>query len=192
MKDTEGRALLRDSGALLEGHFLLSSGRHSNVYIEKFRILEQPWITERLAAEIATRFRSEGVDLVAGSLTGGILVAHEVARALGCRFVFPERISGRMVLRRGFRIEPGTRLLVVEDVLTTGTSVNEVINLLREMKGEVVGVACLVQRGEPHLDVPLFTVIKVSLETYSADDCPLCARGIPLEERGSRRREVPS
>jgi orotate phosphoribosyltransferase len=186
MNDAEGQALLRDSGALLEGHFLLSSGLHSNAYVEKFRILENPRLTERLAAEIAAKFRDKKVDLVAGALTGGVLVAHEVARALGCRFLFPERISGRMELRRGFRIDPGARVLVAEDVLTTGTSTKEVISLLREKQGDVMGAACLVQRGEPDLDVPLFAVMRLTLETYSADHCPLCIGGIPLEKRGSR------
>lgn len=188
MNGEEGRALLRDSGALLEGHFLLSSGLHSNAYIEKFRILEQPWLTEKLTAEIVAEFRNEKVDLVAGLLTGGVLVAHEVAKGLRCSFIFPERVSGAMELRRGFRVESGARVLVVEDVLTTGTSVKEVINLLRELGGEVIGVACLVQRGEPHLNVPLFAVIKLPLETYPANDCPLCAREIPLEKRGSRQQ----
>jgi orotate phosphoribosyltransferase len=190
MNDAEGRALLRDSGALLEGHFLLSSGLHSNAYVEKFRILENPRLTERLAAEIAAEFRDKKVDLVAGALTGGILVAHEAARALGCRFLFPERISGHMELRRGFRVDPGARLLVVEDVLTTGTSIKEVINLLHEKQGDVVGAACLVQRGEPDLDIPLFAVIRLILETYPADRCPLCTRGIPLEKRGSRQHKL--
>lgn len=192
MNDAEGQALLWDSGALLEGHFLLSSGLHSNAYVEKFRILENPRLTERLAVEIASKFRDKKVDLVAGALTGGVLVAHEVARALGCRFVFPERISGHMELRRGFRIRPGAQVLVVEDVLTTGTSIKEVISLLRENKGDVVGAACLVQRGEPDLDIPLFAVIKLTLETYPADRCPLCARGTPIEKRGSRENQIPT
>ncbi len=191
MNDTEGRALLRDSGALLEGHFLLSSGRHSDMYIEKFRILEQPQLTERLAREIAERFRDEKVDIVAGPLTGGVLVAHEVAKALGCRFLFPERISGRMELRRGFRVEPDARVLAVEDVLTTGASVQELMTMLREMSAHIVGAACLIQRGEPRFEVPLFAVIKLLLKTYMPDDCPLCARGIPLEKRGSRQLERP-
>jgi orotate phosphoribosyltransferase len=191
MNDAEGQKLLRDSGALLEGHFLLSSGRHSDVYIEKFRILEHPQLTELLALEIAERFRDEKIDIVAGPLTGGVLVAHEVAKALECRFLFPERISGRMELRRGFRVEVGTRALVVEDVLTTGTSVQELMALLQEMGAQIVGVACLVQRGKPRFEVSLFAVIKLPLKTYLPDECPLCARGIPLEKRGSREMEKP-
>jgi orotate phosphoribosyltransferase len=191
MNDAEGQKLLRDSGALLEGHFLLSSGRHSDVYIEKFRILEKPQLTELLALEIAEKFRDEKIDIVAGPLTGGVLVAHEVAKVLGCRFLFPERISGRMELRRGFRVEVGARVLVVEDVLTTGTSVQELMSLMQDMGAQIVGLACLVQRGKPKFEAPLFAVIKLPLKTYLPDECPLCARGIPLEKRGSREMEKP-
>jgi orotate phosphoribosyltransferase len=191
MNDTEAHALLRDCGALLEGHFLLSSGRHSGKYIEKFRILEQPRLTERLAGEMAARFKDERVTLVAGLSTGGALIAHEVAKALQCRFLFAERVSGQLTLRRGFRIERGVRVLVVEDVLTTGASVQELIKLLCDEGGQVIGLACLVQRGEPHFDLPFFALMKLPLETYSADSCPLCTRGIPLETRGSRLHETP-
>ncbi len=192
MNDAEAHTLLRDCGALLEGHFLLSSGRHSGKYIEKFRILEQPRLTERLAQEMAAGFKDESVALVAGLSTGGALIAHEVAKALQCCFLFAERVSGQLMLRRGFRIDRGARVLVVEDVLTTGASVQELINLLRDEGGQVVGVACLVQRGEPHLDIPFFALMRLPLETYPPDDCPLCARGIPLEARGSRFQETPS
>ncbi|MFH1009857.1 MAG: orotate phosphoribosyltransferase [bacterium] len=192
MNDAEGQALLRNCGALLEGHFLLSSGRHSDAYIEKFRILEQPSLTERLAGEIAQRFRDEKVDIVAGPLTGGVLVAHEVAKALRCHFLFPERVSGKMVLRRGFHVEPGMRVLLVEDVLTTGASIQELMTMLRETGAHIVGAACLVQRGKPRLEIPLFAVIKLFLKSYLPDDCPLCARGVPLEKRGSRQLEKPA
>ena len=185
MNDMEGQALLQASGALLEGHFLLSSGRHSAQYIEKFRILEQPWLSERFAREISDKFHGAGVNLVAGLLTGGILVAHEVAKILQCRFVFPERVSGALEFRRGFHVNSSAKVLVVEDVLTTGGSVAELITLLQTMKAQISGVACLVQRGEPELDIPLFSVVKLPLKTYSADKCPLCASGIQLEKRGS-------
>ncbi len=185
MNDMEGQALLQASGALLEGHFLLSSGRHSDKYIEKFRILEQPWLTERFAREIAGKFHGEGINLVAGLLNGGVLVAHEVAKILQCRFVFPERVSGSLEFRRGFHVKLGAKVLVVEDVLTTGGSVKELIKLLQGLGAQISGVACLVQRGEPELNIPLFSVVKLPLKTYSADNCPLCASGIQLEKRGS-------
>jgi orotate phosphoribosyltransferase len=185
MNDIEGQALLQASGALLEGHFLLSSGRHSALYIEKFRILEQPWLSERFAREIAGKFHDAGINLVAGLLTGGILVAHEVAKLLQCRVVFPERISGTLEFRRGFHVNSNAKVLVVEDVLTTGGSVAELITLLQGLGAQISGVACLVQRGEPDLDSPLFSVVKLPLKTYSASNCPLCASGIELEKRGS-------
>jgi orotate phosphoribosyltransferase len=192
MNDSEAQMLLRDCGALLEGHFLLSSGRHSGKYIEKFRILEQPQLTERLAQEMAARFKNESIALVAGLSTGGALIAHEVAKALGCRFLFAERVSGQLTLRRGFHVERGARILVVEDVLTTGASIQELLLLVRQEGGQVIGVACLVQRGEPHLDVPFSALMNLPLESYPPDNCPLCSRGIPLETRGSRHQEITS
>jgi orotate phosphoribosyltransferase len=178
--------LLRSCGAFLEGHFLLSSGLHSNVYVEKFRLLEHPEITARFANEISTRFRGSRVEIVVGPLTGGVLVAHEVAKQLGVPLAFPERLNGRTEWRRGFNIRPGQRVLVCEDVITTGKSVNEVIEAVTREGGEIVGIGALIQRGPSQIVPTPFAVVHLNLNTFPPESCPLCAENIPLEKRGSR------
>ena len=173
----EVEALLRESGALLEGHFLLASGRHSGRYIEKFRVLEQPRITSRLCGELARRFANEGVKCVAGPVTGGILLAFEVARHLGCRAVYAERGENGQgfVLRRGFQIAPGERVLVVEDIVTTGGSVQQVIDTVRNAGGDVVGLGLLVDRsgGGATFDVPrVEALLRLDIESYTPDAVP--------------------
>jgi len=174
---TEVEALLRESGALLEGHFLLASGRHSGQYIEKFRVLEQPGITSRLCGEIARRFADAGVQCVAGPVTGGILLAFEVARHIGCRAVYAERGDNGQgfVLRRGFRIAPGEKVLVMEDIVTTGGSVQQVIDTIRAAGGEVVGLGLLVDRsgGQANFDVPrVEALLKLDIESYAPEEVP--------------------
>jgi len=178
----EAEAILRRTGALLDGHFQLASGRHSPVYVEKFRILERPLETERLCHLIVERFREERPTLVAGPTTGGIIISYEVARQLGVRGIFAESEDGRRRFRRGFRLERGERALVVDDVLTTGGSVREVLMAVREAGGMAVGVAVLVDRsgGRLHFGVPLFACLTLALPTYEASQCPLCAREVPL------------
>ena len=178
--------LLRSCGAFLEGHFLLSSGLHSGVYVEKFRLLEHPEHTATFAAVIADHFRDASLELAVGPLTGGVLVAHEVAKKLHLPIAFPERIEGKMEWRRGFAIKPGQRVLVCEDVITTCKSVNEVIDAVHREGGIVVGIGALIQRGESHLKHEPFAVVKLNLETYPPDSCPLCAKNVALEKRGSR------
>lgn len=180
-------ALLRSCGAFLEGHFLLSSGRHSDVYVEKFRLLEQPHLTAQIARLIAEHFRDARAELVVGPLTGGVLVAHEVAKTLGLPIAFPERIENTMEWRRGFQIKPSQRVLVCEDVITTGKSVGEVVNAVTHEGATVVGIGCLIQRGDVDLTPAPFPVVKLALETFAPSDCPLCAQGLPLEKRGSRK-----
>lgn len=179
-------SLLRGCGAFLEGHFLLSSGRHSNVYVEKFRLLEQPRLTEQFGRVIADHFRISNPDLVVGPLTGGVLVAHEVGKDLGCRIAFPERIDGRMEWRRGFAIQPGQRVLICEDVITTGLSVGEVKQAVEREGGSVIGIGTLIQRGEIDLTPTPFAVVKLALDSFTPVECPLCKQGIPLTKRGSR------
>ena len=178
--------ILRSCGAFLEGHFLLSSGRHSGVYVEKFRLLEHPEITAQFATKIADHFRDAPLDLVVGPLTGGILVAHEVAKYLNLPIAFPERVDGTMQWRRGFSIRPGQRVLVCEDVITTGKSVSEVVEAVHREQGIVVGIGTLIQRGDAELKHEPFAVVRLNLETYAPDACPLCAKQVPLEKRGSR------
>jgi len=178
--------LLRECGAFLEGHFLLSSGRHSDVYVEKFRLLEQPELTEQFAHAIANHFRIASPDLIVGPLTGGVLVAHEVGKDMGVPIAFPERVNGKMEWKRGFEIQTGQRVLIVEDVITTGLSVGEVKEAVEREGGLVVGIGALIQRGETHLSPTPFPVVKLSLESHAPEDCPQCAAGVALTKRGSR------
>jgi len=182
----EAEDIFRTTGAIMEGHFLLTSGLHSPVYWEKFRVLQYPQHTERLCQSIAQAFRDQGVQLVAGPTTGGVLLAYEVARQLGVRSIYAERHGGGRVFRRGFSISPGERTLVVDDVLTTGGSIHEVANEVRRRGGEVIGIGVLVDRsqGETDFGVPLFSCYKAMAPGYEAGDCPLCAEGIPLVEPG--------
>jgi orotate phosphoribosyltransferase len=176
------------SGAVLRGHFLLASGRHSPVYWEKARVLQYPAYTEKLCAMIAGHFRKEKIDLVAGPTTPGIILAYETARQLGVRGVFAEKVeSGGREFRRGFTIKPGERVLVVDDVLTTGGSVRDVIEAVRKLGGVVVGVGVLVDRtaGKVDFGVPCYACHHADEVSYPPEECPLCAEGIPLETPGS-------
>lgn len=176
-------ALLRSTGALLQGHFLLTSGRHSGTYIEKFRIMEDPQATAALCGMIADHFRSAGVQLVVGPAMGGVILAYETARQLGVRAIFAEKdASGRLVFERGFSVQPNQPVLVVDDVLTTGGSVQRVLELLQESKARVVGVGLLVDRTDGAVDfgVPFYACHTMRIESYPAAECPLCRQGLPL------------
>jgi orotate phosphoribosyltransferase len=177
--------LLRDAGALLQGHFQLSSGKHSPMYIEKFRLLERPPQTDALCRMIVDWARGLAPDLVAGPTTGGIIISYEVARHLGLRGIFAEKSEdggpGRSFLR-GFQIRRGERVLVVDDVLTTGGSVRDVLDAVRRLGGEVIGVAVLVDRSAGKVDfgAPFFACLELDLPAYPPDRCPLCREGVPL------------
>lgn len=177
MDDAAIEAILQESGALLEGHFLLTSGRHSNRYIEKFRLLEQPQLTSRLCAEIARRFADDGIECVIGPVTGGIILAFEVARHLGCRAFYAERAKdgNGFELRRGFTMRPGEKVLVVEDIVTTGGSVRQVVETVREAGAEVVGVALLVDRSGGNADFGAERVeplLRMNIQSWPADAVP--------------------
>jgi len=177
------------TGALLHGHFILTSGRHSDQYMQCARVLQYPDCTEQLAKIIARQYVDDGIDLVVAPAMGGIIVAYETARQLGVKSVFCERQDGRMTLRRGFSIEPKQRVLVVEDVITTGGSVREVMDVVRECKAEVAGVGVLVDRSGGQLDFGVKTVAVLTTEiaSYPAEECPLCREGrIPAVKPGSR------
>jgi orotate phosphoribosyltransferase len=181
---------LRASGALKEGHFLLSSGRHSDRYVEKFDLLRQPEATSQVCTLIADRFRDRGVDVVAGPTTGGVILAFEVARQLGVTAAYAERASGSGTareFRRGTRFAQGARILVVDDILTTGGSVRETLQALNRQPVEVVGVAVLVDRSSEGIDlgVPLHSLATMDIATWEPETCPLCARGIPLTRPGT-------
>ena len=179
------------AGAFLTGHFVYTSGRHGADYLEKFRILEDPKATTELASMIAERFRPLGPELVAGPTTGGIILAYEVARQLGVDAVYVERGErGRRVLRRGFEISPGSRVLVVDDVVTTGGSVAETHACVSNAGGAVIGIGVLADRtaGRAATEVPFFACLTLDFPSYAPDACPLCASGIPIAPpRGSEK-----
>jgi orotate phosphoribosyltransferase len=177
LSSSEVEKLFVESGALLEGHFLLASGRHSARYIEKFRVLEQPRVTSLLCGEIARRFSAEGVQCVIGPVTGGIILAFDVARQLGCRAVYAERSEDGQgfALRRGFQIARDERVLVVEDIVTTGGSALKVVDLVREQGGEVVGVGLLCDRSGGNVDfgVPrVEALMQLTIESYAPGEVP--------------------
>lgn len=180
-------AILKEAGAFSEGHFLLTSGLHSPVYWEKFRILEQPHNTERMCRMIVDHFRSCDCRLVVGPTTGGVIVAYEVARQLGVRSIFAEREGTGRVFRRGFRIFPGERVLVVDDVLTTVGSVRDVLAEVKRLGGQPVGLGVLIDRSQGNLEfgVPLFSCLRTRVPTYKPEECPLCREGKPLTKPGS-------
>lgn len=173
---------------MLDGHFVLSSGLHSAVYVEKFRLIERPDVTVPLCARIADRYRDERVAAVAGPTTGGAILAWEVARQLEVRCLIAERAEGGgREFRRGFSLAPGERVLVVDDVLTTGGSVRETVAALHDRAAEVVAGAVLVDRsdGEAQAGAPLWAVLSLPVPAYAPVDCPACARGEALTKRGS-------
>lgn len=174
--------LLREAGALLEGHFQLASGKHSPLYIEKFRLLELPPQTEALCEVIAEWARGLRPQVVAGPTTGGIIISYETARLLSLRSIFAEKVEGGRAFERGFTIGDAERVLVVDDVLTTGGSVRDVLEAVRRTGGNPVGVAVLVDRsaGRADFGVPLFSCLALDLPTFEPDACPLCAEGVEL------------
>jgi orotate phosphoribosyltransferase len=180
--------IFRETGVMREGHFLLTSGRHSNRYMQCAKLFEHPGYSELLCGELAGRFSDFNVDLVVGPAVGGIIISYEVARALGVRTIFAERENGAMTLRRGFTVAPGSRVLVVEDVITTGGSVKEVADLMTSMGAIVVGIGVIVDRsaGKAELGYPVEAILSMEVESFSAEDCPLCKEGLPFVKPGSR------
>ncbi len=179
----------REAGAFREGHFLLSSGRHSSFYLEKFQVLQWPARTAALCADIAEWARSRAPRTIAGPTTGGIILAHEVGRQLELRAVYAERIESgpRREFRRHFALASGERVLVVDDIMTTGGSVQETIDAVRSAGAAVVGAAVLVDRsgGTARLAVPLHALWTLDIPTYAPGDCPQCAKGVPLAKPGT-------
>jgi orotate phosphoribosyltransferase len=180
--------LMAELGALHRGHFLLSSGLHSDAYFQCARILQFPDLARELGAAIAAGFQTETYDVVVSPALGGILIGHEVARALGRRFIFTERQDGVMTLRRGFHLEQGDKVLVVEDVVTRGTSVREVCRAVESAGGIVTGVGAIIDRTDAAADLPLplQALARVEVQTWDPGACPLCRQGIPVVKPGSR------
>ncbi|MCK4863663.1 MAG: orotate phosphoribosyltransferase [Dehalococcoidales bacterium] len=180
--------MFEKSGAVLKGHFRLASGLHSPVYWEKFQVLQFPEYTEQLCRMISDHFRERDIQVVAGPTTGGIILAYEVARQLGVRGIFAEKEeSGGRVFRRGFKIDPGERVLIVDDVFTRGGSIRDTIDAVNDLKGNIVGIGVLVDRSTEKIDfsIPFFSCHRTEVVTYPPEKCPLCAEGIPLVKPGS-------
>jgi orotate phosphoribosyltransferase len=184
MNPEEARELFERSGAMLTGHFRLTSGRHSDVYFQKARVLERPVVAMAFAREIASWFPR--IDVVVSPAIGAVVLGFAVALEAGARSIFAEREEGRMRLRRGFWLDPGERTLVVEDVITTGGSAGEVFGLVREAGAEPLGVAALIDRSAAPLDFRMKAVLEVEASSWQPDECPLCKGGVPVSSPGSR------
>lgn len=180
--------ILERNGVLQTGHFLLTSGRHSGKYMQCAKIFQNPDISAEISKDLAERYDDYDIDIVIGPALGGIILAYEVARQLEVRALFAERENGVMTLRRGFEIKPGSRVLVVEDVITTGGSVKEVIDVVRSVGGEVVGVASVIDRsgGRAIFDVPFKSALKIDIETFTPGECPMCKAGSEPVKTGGR------
>ena len=180
--------LFKETGAFLSGHFELTSGRHSDSYFQCALLLQNPEHSETLCKKLAEKFRGKGATVVIGPAVGGIIVSFEVARQLGVRSLYAERENGVLRLRRNFAIKKGEKVLVVEDVVTTGGSTQEVIQLVRSEGGETIGVGALVDRsgGEAHYDVPFEPLLTLKVKSFSKEECPLCKEKIPFTKPGSR------
>jgi orotate phosphoribosyltransferase len=178
----------RRVGGLLEGHFRLTSGLHSAGYLQSALVLQHPREAETCGTALADKLRGLGAQVVLSPALGGIVIGQEVGRALGIRAMFAERLDGRLVLRRGFVLEPGEKVLVVEDVVTTGSSTRETIDVARQAGAVVVGAAAIIDRsgGQQQIDVPFHSLAAVSLPTHEPESCPLCLAGQPVVKPGSR------
>ena len=188
MTEQEILAVFEKTGVMQKGHFLLTSGRHSGTYMQCARLFEYPQYSETLCGELAKRFKGEAIDLVIGPALGGIIMSYEVSRALGVRNIFAERLDGVMTLRRGFEVQKGRRVLVVEDVVTTGGSVQEVLRLLEDRQAQIAGVAVVVDRSAGSVDFGyrLESLVSMEIVSYPPEDCPVCKTGAPLMKPGSR------
>ena len=190
MSSVDLEKLLEESGAVLRGHFRLTSGRHSNVYFEKFRVLEQPHVLSALCKQIADHFRDR-VDIVAGPTTGGIIIAFEVARLMGVSAIYVESEDGRKKVRRNGFIPAGSRVLIVDDVLTTGLSIRETIEAVQEFEVEIAGIGVLIDRSQPGLsfDQPLYASYRVTADSWEPDDIPDWLANIPITQPGTRKQD---
>lgn len=189
MNENEIIELFRSSGALLNGHFKLTSGRHSDVYYEKFTLLKNPAVATQLCRMMAEKIRPLEAQTIVGPTTGGIIIAYDVARYLEIESIYAEPGETGRVFKRGFNLEPGQKVAIVDDVLTTGRSIYEVIDLVNQYQAEIVGIGELLDRsnGQVSFDYPYFPLVTVSADNWAPEDCPLCAKGEELTQRGSRK-----
>lgn len=182
--------ILKKTEALIEGHFLLSSGKHSNRYVQCAKVLQYPEEAEKALKVVIEQLEDIDIDVVLGPAMGGVVVAYEIGRQLRKKAIFTERDkeNDTMVLRRGFKINKGDKVLISEDVVTTGKSALEAIEVVKEYDGEVVGIACIADRSKGKLQYPVYSAIKLDIESYDKGDCPLCEKGIPYIKPGSREK----
>uniref|UniRef100_A0A7V4E4K1 Orotate phosphoribosyltransferase n=1 Tax=candidate division WOR-3 bacterium TaxID=2052148 RepID=A0A7V4E4K1_UNCW3 len=187
MKKKEIEQLLLKSQVLQEGHFLLSSGFHSQYYFEKFRIIENPSLLTRFCQIIKNKFKNKKIDIVCGPTTGGAIIAYEVARQLKKRLVIAEKENEKRVIRRGFMINKNERVLIVDDVLTTGNSIRETMKALKAFGAKIIGVAVLIDRSNQKIkDFRYFAIYKKEIPVFEEKNCPLCKKYLPLERPGSK------
>lgn len=179
--------ILKECDALLEGHFLLSSGKHSNRYVQCAKVLRFPDKAEKILSLVVEKIKDLDIDLVVGPAMGGVIVSYELGRQLGKETVFTERKNNIMELRRGFEVKSGARIIIAEDVVTTGKSTIETKKVLEGLGGNVIGVACIANRTKDDIGMPIYSAIDIDIQVYESDDCPLCNEGkIDLVKPGSR------
>ena len=190
IKTEEVMKKFEQAGAIQKGHFKLTSGVHSDTYIQCAQVMQHPEFMHNLCSELGRKFRGDDVDVIVGPAIGGIIMAHVMARVLGpwVRAIFTERENGKMTLRRSFEIREGEKVLVVEDVTTTGSSVREVMDIVKLRQGKVVGVGVLIDRSGGRVDFGVKTkkLLTIDIKTYLPEECPLCKKGIPVVKPGSR------
>jgi len=190
IKTEEVMKKFEQAGAIQKGHFKLTSGVHSDTYIQCAQVMQHPEFMYNLCSELGKKFRGDDIDVIVGPAIGGIIMAHVMARVLGpwVRAIFTERENGNMTLRRSFEIKEGEKVLVVEDVTTTGSSVREVMDIVKSRQGKVVGVGVLIDRSGGEVDFGIKTekLLTVDIKTYLPEECPLCKKGIPAAKPGSR------
>ena len=190
IKTEEVMKKFEQAGAIQKGHFKLTSGVHSDTYIQCAQVMQHPEFMHNLCSELGKKFKGDDIDVIVGPAIGGIIMAHVMARVLGpwVRAIFTERENGKMTLRRSFEINQGEKVLVVEDITTTGSSVREVVDIVKSREGKVVGVGVLIDRSGGKVDFGIKTekLLTVDIKTYLPEECPLCKKGIPVVKPGSR------
>lgn len=190
IKTEEVMKKFEQAGAIQKGHFKLTSGVHSDTYIQCAQVMQHPEFMHNLCSELGKKFKGDDIDVIVGPAIGGIIMAHVMARVLGpwVRAIFTERENGKMTLRRSFEINQGEKVLVVEDITTTGSSVREVMDIVKSRQGKVVGVGVLIDRSGGKVDFGIKTekLLTVDIKTYLPEECPLCRKGIPAVKPGSR------
>lgn len=179
--------ILKECDALLEGHFLLSSGKHSNKYCQCAKLMQYPDKTEKVISIVAEKVKDLGIDVIVGPAMGGITAAYELGRQLNIRAIFTERENNVMTLRRGFEIKTGERILIMEDVVTTGKSSMETAKVLEQYGGKVIGIGCILDRKVSEIELPLYSAVELVFDTYEEENCPLCKKGSKPIKPGSRK-----